>query len=104
MLVYTKYRQIVLAPRYLDQTSPLLVVKLGRIGRLSSPLGTRIRHSAQPGFRLSKNAPIPSGASWPSQHAASSATECAITASSMRGPRWRSSALARATAPGAQDR
>lgn len=60
--------------------------------------------SAQPGLRFSKNAAMPSLASGLSQRVTSASMVSAITASSIRGPSFRASALAAATAPGAQDR
>ncbi len=45
------------------------------------------RHSCQGGRRLSKKAPIPAGASSPSQQATNSAMEVSITSGVMAGPR-----------------
>lgn len=59
---------------------------------------------AQAGLRLLKKASIPSAASSPSQQATSASIEWATSASDGAAPSRNASALARATAPGAQDK
>ena len=69
------------------------------------PSGRSRRHpfAAQIGLRRSKKAAMPSSASALSQRVTRAAMVSAITPSSISGPRRRTSALASATAPGAQD-
>src|SRR6056297_823610 len=59
--------------------NPVLTPNLGRIRHLSPPARRRIPQHAQGGFRLSKNAPIPSRASSPSQQEINSPTLWSIT-------------------------